>query len=319
MHQAGLGTVRVGFSWISADPQAPSGDLEWGPTDGIVTAAARNGIQLLPVLYGTPTWVAQLDGDTCYPFCGNYVPRSPKALYAWGRFVRQVERRYGPGGQFWRLHPDLPSDPIHSWQIWNEQNSGQYFAPRPSVRAYGRMLKYAAKPIRSRDRNADIVLGGMFGEPNNGTVLGYTSWDYLRRLYRVPGVKRLFDTVAIHPYSSSLRGMRQQVRRIRDQIARAHDRDARIWITEIGWASGGPPHPLNKGRHGQAVYLRGAYDFFLRHRRAWGIRGVDWFSWRDATGPQLCKWCPDSGLLEAGPGFRTKPAFHALTAITGGS
>jgi hypothetical protein len=317
MHQAGLGTLRVGFLWNTVVPSA-DGELNWEPTDGIVIAAAENGMSLLPVLYGTPTWAAALDGQDCYPICGAYAPRSEAALAAWGGFVAAVVDRYGPDGSFWDAHPELPRRPIRSWQIWNEQNSGQSFLPNPDVQVYGRMLDYASRAIRSRDPGAEIVLGGMFGQPGGGAVPGSTSWEYLHRLYSVSGVKRRFDTVAIHPYSSSMEGMTGQVRRMRDEMAKAHDR-ARIWITEIGWASGGVTHPLNKGRRGQATYLERAYKYFLRHRRAWRIQGVNWFSWRDAHGEFLCEWCPKSGLFEEGTGFTAKPSFRALTRFTGGS
>ena len=319
MRQAGLGTLRIGFSWPAVDPAAPAGGFNWGPTDGIVLDAARNGMRLLPVIYGSPSWVAALDGRTCYPLCATYAPRSKAALKAWASFVSGLEDRYGPRGAFWALHPEVPSVPIRAWQIWNEQNSGQYFTPRPNVPAYARMLHSAAGAIRSRDRGAEIVLGGMFGQPNNGEVPGYTAAGFLRRLYRVHGIKRRFDTVAIHPYAASLGGMNRQVQRIRDQLKLSGDRHAQIRITELGWASGGPPHPLNKGPRGQARFLRGSFRYFLRHRRGWNVRGVNWFSWRDASGAGLCKWCPESGLFEEASGFLAKPALAALTRITGGS
>ncbi|MFL5870443.1 MAG: glycosyl hydrolase [Solirubrobacterales bacterium] len=318
MHKAGLGTLRTAFLWNQVDGGSQGAEPNWQSTDGIVIAAAEAHISLLPVLYGTPTWVAGLDGNACYPVCGAYAPQSPAAVAEWERFVGEVVDRYGPNGSFWDLHPELPRTPLRTWQIWNEQNSGQSFAPRPDVDAYGRMLEAAARAIRSRDPRADIVLGGMFGNPGAGAYPGYTSWSYLHRLYGVRRIERWFDTVAIHPYSSSISGMSDQVRRIREQMAGAHD-DARIWITEIGWASGGVRHPLNKGMRGQATYLTKAFRYFLSHRHAWRISGVNWFSWRDAQGEFLCEWCPQSGLFPEGTGFTGKPSFRALLRLTGGS
>jgi hypothetical protein len=317
MHEAGLGTLRIGFLWGTVEGFGSDQPPDWASIDGLVTAAAENHISLLPVLYGTPTWVAALDGRDCFPVCGAYAPQSDAALAEWERWVGAVVDRYGPNGSFWTLHPELPPDPIRSWQIWNEQNSGQSFAPEPDVHVYAHMLEAAARAIRARDPAAEVVLGGMFGQPGSGAYPGYTSYGYLQQLYSVPQIKRQFDTVAIHPYSSSMEGMSGQVRRIREQMAGAHD-NARIWITEIGWASGGVRHPLNKGRQGQATYLKRSYDYFLRHRKAWKIRGVNWFSWRDAHGEFLCEWCPKSGLFEEGTDFRAKPAFRTLTRFTGG-
>jgi len=318
MHKAGLGTLRIGFLWSTVEAGGQGSDPSWTATDGIVIAASENKMRLLPVLYGTPTWVAALDGYDCYPVCGAYAPQGPAADAEWNRFVGEVVDRYGPNGTFWDLHPELPKMPIRTWQIWNEQNSGQSFAPRPDVQAYARMLEGAAREIRSRDPGAEIVLGGMFGQPGGGAYPGYTSYGYLHLLYGVPQIKRWFDTVAIHPYSSSIEGMAGQVRRMREEMAKGHDH-AGIWITEIGWASGGVRHPLNKGVRGQATYLTKAYRYFLRYRHAWHIQGVNWFSWRDAQGEFLCEWCPKSGLFREGTGFHAKPSFHALTRFTGGS
>ena len=317
MHKAGLGTLRIGFLWNTVEGEGPDAAPNWQATDGIVIAAAENHMSLLPVLYGTPTWVTSLDGYDCFPTCGAYAPQSDAAVAEWEQFVGAVVDRYGPNGSFWTLHPELPRVPIRTWQIWNEQNSGQSFAPRPDVHAYARILEAAARAIRARDAGAEIVLGGMFGQPG-GEFPGITSYAYLHQLYGVGGIKRKFDTVAIHPYSGSMEGMTGQVRRIREQMASAHD-NARIWITEIGWASGGVRHPLNKGTRGQATFLKKAYTYFLSHRQAWRIRGVNWFSWRDAQGEFLCEWCPQSGLFTEATGFTAKPAFRALTRFTGGS
>ena len=93
-----------------------------------------------------------------------------------------------------------------------------------------------------------------------------------------------------------------------------------MYVTEIGWASGGDPHPLNRGPAGQAKRLRQAFKLLGRRRRDLNLKLVTWYSWRDDTTVHggICAWCPFSGLFEEN-GLDPKPAWHAFTRFTGGS
>ncbi len=106
------------------------------------------------------------------------------------------------------------------------------------------------------DREAEIVLGGMFGTPLGGTRPAIAAWKYLAKLYRQKGAQKQFDGVAAHPYGSKLDNVKIQLELLRDEMVAAGEGDADLWITEIGWASGGPPNPLNRGIQGQADRLR---------------------------------------------------------------
>ena len=106
------------------------------------------------------------------------------------------------------IDPPLPGQPpcgctkpspITVWQIWNEQNSPKYFAPKVDVRGYAAMLKSAAEGIRSVDPNAEIMLGGMWG-PNSARKVVMPTKAYLQKLYKL-GADDYFDSIAIHPYA----------------------------------------------------------------------------------------------------------------------
>ncbi|MGH2987529.1 MAG: hypothetical protein ACRDLO_12695, partial [Solirubrobacterales bacterium] len=128
MGEARVGTLRALLHWATVEP-AP-GARDWSAIDAIVAEAAANEISVLPFLYGTPDWVAQgLDRRRCAGDCAVYPPRSDAALLSWRRFVGDAVRRYGRGGEFWAQHPTLSRRPIFAWQIWNEQNSPDFFAP----------------------------------------------------------------------------------------------------------------------------------------------------------------------------------------------
>ena len=326
MGQGNVGTLRFEIFWAGVDPTAADGDYDWSGPDAIVRDAARNGIRPLPFVYSTPKWVAEgLDGFNCAQGnCSPYAPKGAAALDAWATFLRDAVRRYGPNGEFWTLNPTIPVMPITAWQLLNEQNSPSFFKPKPKVKRYAKVLDAGHDAIVAEDPTAEIVLGGMFGTPLQGRKPAIAAWDYLEKLYKVKGAKKSFDGIAPHPYAAhfskpgSDRTVLGQVELFRDEIKDAHDRGASLWFTELGWASGGPPNPLNRGEAGQAKRLKEAFKFFKRKRRAWNIETVDWYSWRDnSANVGLCAWCPHSGLFSES--LSPKPSWNAFTKFTGGS
>jgi hypothetical protein len=317
MGQGKVGTLRFEIFWAGANP-AP-GDFEFGAVDQIVADAARNNVDLLPFIYSTPQWVARLDGNNCSAErCLPFAPEGNQSRDAWKAFLRELVGRYGPNGDFWSLNPNLPENPIRAWQIWNEQNSPSFYRPKPNVGRYAKLLEASDKAIGSVDAKADVVMGGMFGTPLQGRKPAIAAWEFIERLYDIRGARKSFDAIAPHPYASSMKKVRAQMELIRNEIKKARDRGVKLYITELGWASGGPAHPLNKGTQGQAERLREAFNFFLAKRRAWNVETVTWYSWRDNPGGGgLCEWCPRSGLLRED--LSEKPAWRAFVKYTGGS
>ncbi|MGH2985779.1 MAG: hypothetical protein ACRDLO_03710, partial [Solirubrobacterales bacterium] len=222
-------------------------------------------------------------------------------------------RRYGRGGEFWAQHPTLSRRPIFAWQIWNEQNSPDFFAPKISSRRYARLLDRAAKAIRGVNRRAEVILGGM--AEIAGVAGAQPGWAYLQALYRRRGVRRDFDGIAPHPYAANLAGVREQIARARRTARAARDRKATLWITEIGAASGHGEDPFELGAESQARHLRKSFRFLRGRRRALAAQAVVWFSWRDAS-TTICAWCPTSGLFDGS--YAAKPAFREFARFTGG-
>ena len=105
------------------------------------------------------------------------------------------------------------------------------------------------------------------------------------------------------------------MRTARRTLARVGDRRAGTWITEIGWAAGGPrENPYVKGRQGQARLLSRTLSELRRRGRSFRLRGVFWYSWRDkAGGSSICEWCGHSGL-RARDGS-AKPAWTAFAKV----
>jgi hypothetical protein len=313
MHSGSIESFRLFINW--SDVERVPGLYDWSTSDTAVAVAATEGITVLPFLYGSPTWVALLDGRQCSGAgCATFPPSSELTRASFGRFASAAVERYGPGGTFWATHPDLPHTPIGSWQIWLEQNSPTYFAPKPDVSSYAELLEVAARAIRGADPGAEVVLGGMWGADSVKDAV-VPAARYLKRLYRVPGVKANFDSIALHPYARKLSGVFEQIKAARAAAKSARDRKAGLWVTELGWASSGPKKEnLVYGPRKQAKLLKQAFASLHRKRRAWRIRGVYWYAWRDTpTADAICVWCPGAGLfsLDGTP----KPAWSSLATL----
>jgi len=313
-----VGTARVTLPWSQIDPTALPRDYLWQDFDEIVAEAARQDVAILPMAFSVPPWVSAMEGCRKPPGgpCEVRPPQTQAGLEAWRSFLAAAVDRYGPGGVFWTLNPTLPERPIRAWQIWNEQNSPGFYQPRPDVSDYAALLSAASAGIRAEDPEAEVVLGGLYRFPLGGDGGGIRGTDFLERLYAQPGIEAAFDGVAVHPYSARLVGMRSQVRRMTSIVDAHGDGQEGIWITEVGWASGGGPHPLNRGPEGQAERLRRAFAWFTARRAALNIRLVAWYAWRDTKGDAVCDWCANSGLLEFGS--TPKPAWLEFLRFTGG-
>lgn len=310
MRAGGVETLRMPVSWSGTQP-APNGDYDWSGFDKTVALAAEDDLEILPILFSTPSWLAH--DERVLPVANVRQRR------AWGEFVGAAVERYGRHGEFWLEHAPgtkhpLPKLPITAWQIWNEENF-YYFAKPVSPGQYARLLAVSKQAMRRVDPRAELVLGGLFGDPPQGPPLGMNAVDFLDRLYEVPGVKANFDAVALHPYAADTATLQSLVEEMRRTEVRHRDARAGLYLTELGWGSQNDPQVVafEVGLHGQARELRRAYSYLIGNYHRLGIRQVDWFTWKDVGGS--CTFCDSSGLFRRGTAFRPKPAWHAFVSF----
>src|SRR4051812_14456621 len=264
---SGAETVRAALYWRTAQPSGP-GETSFAAFDPIVFAAAARGLDVLPVLQGTPDWAAASLGDPGSP------PRDPADF---ARFVTLLVTRYGPSGSFWAEHPEVARRPIRAWQIWNEPNITRYWNVASWAPPYVRLLKAAHSALRHADPGALTILAGL---PNE-------SWVALRRIYAAGG-RHAFDVVALHPYTSKPSNVLKLVRLARAEMRRRHDTKVSVWITELSWpASVGKvdgPRGFTTTDAGQATRLRQGLELLVRNRRKLRIGQVYWYTWLTEEG-----------------------------------
>jgi hypothetical protein len=307
LRSTGVRTFRFALDWSSVQPNP--GAPNFGTVDQLVGNLAARGIRPLPFIYGSPPWVASKPNR---PPLG-----SAKKVQAWRSFLALVVKRYQPGGGYWtgayhQQHPGARPKPITAWQIWNEPNLSKFFPRKNVTRKYAQLLKISHRAINGVDRRAKVVIAGLTGYARP------TAWSFLDKLYRVNGIKRHFDVVALHPYAATIGQFRSELGRIRGVMKNHHDRHTALWLTEVGWGSahGTRRFPLNKGLRGQKRMLKKSFSLVLHKRRAWHIKRVLWFDWRDPAhgAGGGCSFCDSAGLLKHND--NPKPAYRAFRRFT---
>jgi hypothetical protein len=316
MRAGGIESVRWPLTWASVQP-TPNGPYNWEVFDPVVAVAARHGLQVLPFVYNTPSWLA-----------GKYTTLpvgTAKARGAWTAFLEAAVKRYGPGGEFWTQHapgvvkyePAIPRPlPIRTWQIWNEANFF-YFAYPVSPRRYAKLVQISSPAIKAVDPGAKVILTGLFGEPTAHGAKGMPAAKFLASLYRTPGIKSSFDGIALHPYAVDAETLEELVEGLHDVTVENHDR-VPLYVTEMGWGSENDFKQVafEQGIRGQVKQLRGAYGYLLENRSRLDLKQVYWFSWKDLA--DTCTFCDSVGLFRGGTGFHPKPAWRAFVALAGG-
>ncbi|MBM3667313.1 MAG: hypothetical protein FJW90_07520 [Actinobacteria bacterium] len=294
-----VGTLRLNFSWESVQPTGP-GSFDWARYDSLIGQAAQSGIMVLPTIYGSPSWAAAKP---------QYPPQGAR-LADFRTFVQAAADRYGPSGDFWSLNPQLPRREIFDWQLWNEVNSPSFWLPTPNPKQYKQLALAARAGLDAAAPGTRLVMAGLFLTPRvkNGVFLT----KYLAGLYKLGG-KNLFDSVSMHPYSPTPRRALNAIEQVRALLGELKDKRKPLWLTEVGWSTGGTKTPLTVSLKVQAKYLRETFKLAAANRKRYRIAGVVWYSLRDVPGPV---WFNSTGLFTASGA--AKPSWHAFAALTGG-
>ncbi len=305
MARGGATHVRALFEWRYAQPEE-GGRYDWSRFDGLMLHSALHGIQVLPVIIGSPEWVARRP---------SLQPRTHEDRKQFQAYLAALARRYGPDGTFWQQLPIVPYTPITHWQIWNEPNLHNYWKGELEPRSYAHFLAMSRAALHSVDSQAQIVTAGM-PETKSGLPMS----KYLKGLYRIKSFKKSVDAVAAHSYAMNAKGALATMRKQRRVMDKAGDQRTPLWVTEIGWASAGPStHPLVRNPEDQARLLTRSFSLLEQNADRLNLGPIFWFNWRDARESNTNE--PDHFSRHTGLFTRDrmpKPAWLAFTEIAGG-
>lgn len=309
MQAGNVGSYHLLVLWPRVEQS--EGVYDWRSYDSLIGKLAEAGIKPVPYVYGTPSWLTKNED----------IPptTSSKAMEAYKSFLTAAAERYGPGGSFWDTFaltdPGVAPQPLQTWEIWNEINSGNFWAPKPSPSDYAKLLRLSSKTLHGVDPTSQVMTAGMFATPHNKKAL--TSFDYLKQLFKKKGVTDAADLVGVHPYGPTVDDVQRQMAKTYKVMRKGGERGG-MWVTEIGWGSDTSAHSqLVVSPKKQAKLLTQTYDMMLKNRKKWKLQGVLWYTWRDDTTPTgLCTWCSSAGLVDQD--LDAKPAWLAYTNLTGG-
>ena len=217
------------------------------------------------------------------------------ALAAWKTFVGEAVDRYGPAARSGRRTPSIPEVPIETWQIWNEQNSKTFYAPKPKPKGYAKLLSAAADATAQADASAESCSAGWPSSPARArrSPARSTSTD----LYDVERRQGRLRRRRAAPVRRDDRQGRRQVEKYRKVMKKAGDSRGSMYVTEIGAGSANGGNSLNRGTDGPGEAADGHLQVLPQEAQL--------VQRRDGRLVQLagrrssiCSWCKTSGLLK---------------------
>ena len=286
---SGAAWVRLDVDWSVVEPV--QGRQDWSAVDRVVDAARRHGLRVLGLLAYTPGW-ARPPGTT------THAPPTDVATFA--AFAGAAAQRY--------------RGTVEAWEVWNEPNLPDFWAPRPDPAAYTALLVPAAAAVRAADPAATLLTGGLAPAVSDGG--GIAPADFLEAVYAAGGGGAV-DAVGVHPYSYPALpddlwtgGWNSFVRlpEVHAVMERHGDAAKPVWLTEFGAPTGTGVGAVSPERQAQ-ILDRG----FTEARRLAFVGPVFVYALRD-SGTDPADREQNFGLLRADG--TPKPAWDVLRAET---
>jgi hypothetical protein len=254
---AGVRYVREDANW--GEIEAHRGRFDWRRMDEVFGVAAQYGLTVLPVPDAPPRWAGPSERNL------------PDDIVAYAGLTARVAARYGPGGTFWARHPRLPYRPARYIELYNEPYYPEFSGGHPDPARYARLVAAAVPAGRLANPSVRFLIAGESTYTPDG---GHTFGNWMEGMYAaVPGFGRLFDGIAVHPYSdpapptfydpTSGALQARRLERVRAALVAHGDAAKHLWVTEVGWSTC-PSSCVNERQ--QAADLR---SFFHLTRTRW--------------------------------------------------
>jgi hypothetical protein len=185
---------------------------------------AQHGLTWLPILDYSAPWAQSIPGQDHSP---------PRSAADYAAYARAFAARYGAGGTFWRLHPEMAPLPVTAIEVWNEPDSGEFWSPRPDAAGYARLYAATRDAVHAVDPTARVIVGGLVD------AAGFLPAMIGAR----PSGTGEVDGVAVHPYGTP-DVVLGKVRAARGTLAALGLGNVPLYVTEVGWTTS-PPGALD--------------------------------------------------------------------------
>ena len=201
----GMTQVRLPIPWSMIEPNPPTNwaghSYRWTDVDNQIGALARHGLRAQSMFAYAPPWAAsgtQTEINLCRSWgVAGLGPSTPKNYAA---AAGAIAARYGPGGAFWDMHPELRPRPIRVHEIWNAPNTAGTWCPKVDPGGYAEIFHQAQLAIRATDPGAYLVIGGMgIGAKTQGGSMATP--EYLKKMVAARrSIRTTANAMAIHLY-----------------------------------------------------------------------------------------------------------------------
>lgn len=247
--------VEVGATWLRFDIywnvwEKVQGTIDWTKGDRLIAAALQRNLKLIAVVHTVPPWsrpstIINSSGQTV-PAPDIYGPTTPEEQDNYASFVSRIASHY--------------SGLLYAYEIWNEPNLDQFWAPSPSIANYCSLLQKAYTAIKQADPGVMVMSGGLGGAVTNDIP----AYDFLVGMYDW-GARQYFDAVATHPYTNftgdtdgALWGA---ITRMRPLMDARGDNTKLLFGTETGAPTAGIDRPTIT-EEAQATLLKNSFSYW---------------------------------------------------------
>jgi hypothetical protein len=164
--QAGFKLVRMDLSWSSVEKTRDVYDFEKSGYDTLTKNCTDRGIHIVYILdYSNKLY--EENRSVC----------TEEGRKAFAAFAEAAAKRYAGKGIL--------------WEIWNEPNIKQFWAPQPNLEDYCKLVNAAAPRIKTADPRSQVVGGATSQIP----------MKWLEDCFKA-GLLKNIDVLSIHPYRS---------------------------------------------------------------------------------------------------------------------
>ncbi len=300
-----------------ADPADPA--YNWSSYDQVVLNAAKNKIQVLFTIYGTPRWAQGTKKG---------VNRVPAKMSSLKYFALAAAKRYS--GTYKRDDgTKLPA--VRKWLAWNEPNNPLFLSPQwqkigkryipIAARNYVGICTAIWSGVHASHLSKEVV--GCGATDPRGNNSGRNARPSISPIAFLADLKHYglkgshFDVYAHHPYYGSRTESPTTMPKGKQTVTLANLSvlttllgklygNKKLWITEYGYQTSPPDRAFGVSWINQARYLTKAYAIARKNPR---VTMMLWFLLKDEQ--RLGGW--QSGFFTAAG--KKKPAFDAFRKL----
>ena len=274
---AGFRFVRMDMLWVNVERH---GRYRFFAYDALLRSLDSRGMGVLWIL------------DYGHPDHGGAAPRTSEDVAAFGRFAGAVAAHFK--GRNVR------------YEIWNEPDTAEFWAPSPNADEYAALLREAVTAIRAADPAARVTSGGVskIDVPFVTHVLD-------------PSLAADLSAISIHPYpTAGPETIVPELAILREWLSHTFGGHLEVWDTEWGYSSASAVKDASSNGHSESGRKRQAALAVRELLTVWilGFPLGVWYDLRD-DGPDPTNPGQNYGLLDSSG--NEKPAMKAVRTSMG--